>query len=141
MNEYQCQIIERIPTVEEYSSLRESVGWHNMAAQPTKSGLDNSLFSVCAIQSGKVIGYGRVVGDGNIYFYIQDIIVHPDHQRKGIGKSIMDAIMNYIHSVAEEGAFIGLMAAADVDPFYERYGFSRRPEDGPGMYMVIKKDA
>lgn len=133
------QIVERVPTVEEYTSLRKSVGWPNMADQPIKKGLGNALFSVCAMQNGKVIGCGRVVGDGSIYFYVQDIIAHPEHQGKGVGKSIMDAIMNYIHSVAEEGAFIGLMAAADIDKFYQQYGFSTRQEDSPGMYMVIKK--
>jgi GNAT superfamily N-acetyltransferase len=138
MNKY--QIIERVPTVEEYTSLRKSVGWPNMADQPVKKGLGNALFSVCAMLNNNVIGCGRVVGDGSIYFYVQDIIVHPDHQRKGIGKSIMDTIMNYIHSVAEEGAFIGLMAAIDVDKFYQQYGFSKRPENSPGMYMVMKKD-
>jgi GNAT superfamily N-acetyltransferase len=138
MSEY--QIIQRVATVEEYTSLRESVGWPTMAHQPVNKGLGNALFSVCAMQNDKVIGCGRVVGDGSIYFYVQDIIVHPDHQGKGVGKSIMDAIMNYIHSVAEEGAFIGLMAAVDVDKFYQRYGFSTRPQNSPGMYMVIKKD-
>ena len=133
-------IIERVPIVEEYASLRESVGWHNMTDQSLKKGLSNVLFSVCAMHNDKVIGCGRVVGDGSIYFYVQDIIVHPVHQGKGIGKSIMDTIMNYIHSVAEEGAFIGLMAAVDVDKFYQQYGFSKRPENSPGMHMIIKKD-
>jgi len=79
-------LVERPPTIEEYQSLREIVGWGNTDAKATEIGLGNSLFSVCVIYKNEIIGCGRVVGDGGIYFYIQDIIVLPEFQRKGIGK-------------------------------------------------------
>lgn len=80
------------------------------------------------------------MGDGGIYFYVQDVIVHPDHQGKGVGRSIMNAIMHYLRSMAEEGSYIGLMAAKNVEGFYELYGFRRRPGNRPGMYMLIERD-
>lgn len=137
MNEY--ILIERSPTVEEYGRLREAVKWENLDVEATKIGLYNSLFSVCVTYKDKLIGCGRVVGDGGIYFYIQDIIVLPEFQKKGIGKRIMDTVMNYISSNAHVNAFIGLMAAEGVSKFYEKYEFSERPLNRPGMFRVWRK--
>lgn len=75
-----------------------------------------------------------MIGDG-IYFYIQDIMVLPGFQGKGIGKHIMDALMDFLNSHVCNSAFIGLMAAKGVSKFYERYGFIERPPDRPGMFQ------
>ncbi|GCC11018.1 acetyltransferase (GNAT) family protein [archaeon] len=129
-------LVERSPTTEEYQKLRKAVGWWDVDIKATEIGLHNSLFSVCIIFKDKVIGCGRVIGDGSIYFYIQDVIVLPEFQKKGVGKRIMDAIMEYLKTQAQRGAFIGLMAAKGVSKFYERYGFKKRPLSGPGMFRV-----
>jgi len=132
-------LVDRIPAVEEYQRLREAVGLEKLDVEATEIGLRNSLFSVCVIYKGEVIGCGRVVGDGGIYFYIQDIFVLPDFQRKGIGKLIMDRVMNFFSSHIHFKAFIGLMAAKDVSGFYKKYGFKERPLDGPGMFQIWHK--
>ena len=132
-------LVERSPTVKEYQRLREAVGWGNMDFEATEVGLRNSLYSVCAMYKDEVIGCGRVVGDGGLYFYIQDIIVLPKFQRQGIGKRIMDAVMSYLSSHARPNAFIGLMAAKGVFKFYEKYKFVERPSDRPGMFRIWEK--
>lgn len=137
MNKY--TIVNRSPTIEEYRRLRQAVGWENVDIEAAKIGLQNSLFSVCAIYKDEVIGCGRVVGDGGLYFYIQDVIVLPAFQKQGIGKRIMDALMNYLASHATFNAFIGLMAAKGISKFYVQYGFAERPTDGPWMFKIWKK--
>ena len=132
-------LVERSPTVEEYRKLREVVEWGNVDFDATEIGLRNSLFSVCVIFENEVIGCGRVIGDGGIYFYIQDIIVLPKFQGKEIGKRIMEAIMDYLKTHAHPNAFVGLMAAKGVSRFYERYGFTKRPADRPGMFKIWGK--
>jgi len=79
---------------------------------------------------------GRVIGDGGIYYYIQDVFVHPNHQNKGNGKKIMDAIMNYFSAAIAPGTFIGLMAAKGAAGFYKKYGFECRDSDRPGMFKI-----
>ena len=86
MNMEAYSIIQRAPTVEEYQQLREAVGWWRVNDKATKAGLNNALFSVCVTLKDEVIGCGRVVGDGGIYYYIQDVMVLPEYQRRGIGK-------------------------------------------------------
>ena len=132
-------LVERSPTVEEHHGLCQAVGWEHVDAEATETGLRNALFSVCVIHKDKVIGCGRVVGDGGIYFYIQDIIVLPEFQGRGFGRCIMDAVMGYLSSHAHPNAFIGLMAAKGVSRFYEKYGFAERPPGRPGMFRIWGK--
>jgi len=129
-------LVERLPTVEEYLSFRRAVGWNDVDEDTAREGLQGSLFSVCAMKGEQTIGCGRVVGDGAIYFYIQDIMVMPGFQGQGIGKSIMEAVMGYLREHARSGSFVGLMAASGAAGFYPGYGFRERAPDGPGMFLV-----
>lgn len=135
MNSENFETVEREPTVSEYQRLRRAVGWSEVTDDGVEAGLKNSLYSVVLLSGGETVGCGRVVGDGGLYFYIQDIIVLPEYQGSGLGRLIMDKVIDYLRSRAERGAFVGLMAAKGVAEFYERYGFKVRPEDAPGMGM------
>jgi len=137
MDDY--KIVERLPTIEEFHRLHEAVGWNNVDKKATEIGLRNSLFSLCVVYKGKLIACGRVIGDGGIYFYLQDIIVIPEFQGKGIGQKIMDEVMKYLKKKAHPNAFIGLMAAKGVSKFYAKYGFAERPADRPGMFKIWGK--
>lgn len=128
----------RSPTFSEYKQLRGLVGWWETDENAANMALKNSLFSVVAVEHDTVIGFGRVIGDGGLYFYIQDLIIHPDYQAKGLGKSLMKELMGYIMSSAKSGAFVGLMAAKGLEKYYDRFGFKARDEDAPGMYLIIK---
>ncbi len=128
----------RLPSVSEYKKLRDSVGWWETDEKATEIALRNSLFSVVAMENNDVVGFGRIVGDGGLYFYIQDLIVHPEFQNDGLGRRLMDELMSYVRGNAKSGAFVGLMAAKGLEEYYESFGFKARDEDAPGMYQVIK---
>jgi ribosomal protein S18 acetylase RimI-like enzyme len=74
----------------------------------------------------QAVGWNVVDDDSTKHAYIQDIIVQPDHQKKGIGRMIMDAVMNYLKAHAAENALIGLMAAQGMREFYVKYRFAER---------------
>jgi GNAT superfamily N-acetyltransferase len=124
-------LLESAPTNEEYMKLRKAVGWGDVDADAVKTGWSNSLFSVCVMFENEVIGCGRVIGDGGIYFYIQDVIILPEFQRQGIGEVIMNSLMEYLKANAHAEAFIGLMAAKESSEFYKQFGFKERPFDAP----------
>ena len=131
------KIKHRLPSVEEYRKLRSLVGWWDTDEEATRIALKNSLFAVVAIESDTVVGIGRIAGDGGLYFYIQDLIVQPGYQSKGIGRAIMKELMAYIETNAKPGSYIALIAAKGLKNYYELFGFEVRNADAPGMYQVI----
>lgn len=123
------------PEPEEYLGLRKLVGWNEMPLQIVESSLKRNLYSVCAYSDNVIIGTARVVGDGGLCFYIQDVMVHPDFQKKGIGTRLIEHIMEFLKQNACYNSYVGLMAARGVEDFYTRFGFVIRPNElyGSGM--------
>ena len=131
------QIIEKLPTPEEYNQLRQLVGWGIYKRNVILQALPKSLYCVCAYDGTAIIGMARIIGDGGIAYYVQDVIVKPDYQRQGIGTQLMNKIMDYIHTHANNNSVIGLMAAKGKEPFYARYGFTIRPDGSLGSGMTM----
>lgn len=99
------------PTAREYLELRGKVGWDSVEQSVAQNSLDNSLFNVSIRQAENLIGMARVVGDGFIYFYIQDVLVTPEYQGYGIGRALMERVENYLSKACSEGSTVGLLAA------------------------------
>lgn len=133
------RIEKRRLTVHEYQSLRGTTDWFTIADEAVEKSLQNDLFSVCVFVGRRLAGMGRIVGDGAIYFYIQDIIVIPGFQGKGIGGLIMNEIEAYLQENAFNNSFIGLMAADGVQGFYHKFGYSERADTRPGMSKLMEK--
>lgn len=118
------KIIEKQPSISQYIELRKKVGWETVDIETAKRGINNSIYCICVECEGILVGFGRVVGDGATVFYIHDIIVSPEYQKKKIGLKIMEKVMEYIRINYSEQAFIGLVAKYDLDNFYSKFDFS-----------------
>jgi len=127
------------PSVAEFTELRKKIGWGTADADMVQKSLDNSLFHVVIHDELSLIGMGRVVGDGAMYFYIQDVVVDPTYQKQGIGNVLMNNIEDYLAKVAKKGSTIGLLAAKGKEEFYSRYDYIKRPSEllGNGMCKFI----
>jgi len=68
---------------------------------------------------------GRLVGDGAMYWYLQEIIVAPKFQKQGIGTLIVKHLIDYAKANSLTGTFttIGGVSAKGKEPFYEKMGF------------------
>lgn len=88
--------------------------------------IDKSLYWVTMYSKQRLIAMGRVVGDGEMYFYVQDVLVHPEYQGKGHGDEIMGSIDRYLCKKCGPGATIGLLAAKGKEGFYRKFGYSER---------------
>ena len=130
-------ILEKLPTAEEYNYLRCQVGWGAYQEEVIERSLPNTLYCVCAYHDKRLVGMARVIGDGGMVYYIQDVIVLPDYQRQGIGTLMMDAIMAYIRGHASQNTIIGLMSAVGKEAFYVHYGFTVRPTENLGAGMTM----
>ncbi len=61
----------------------------------TQRALINSLYTVIAVQDGRTVGMGRLIGDG-MYYMIADIVVQPNCQKHGIGSRIINMLTEYV---------------------------------------------
>jgi ribosomal protein S18 acetylase RimI-like enzyme len=130
----------RVARSDEYLDLRKAAGWPGFPEDVARRGLAMSLFGICAMSGGKIIGMGRIVGDNAIYFQIQDVIVDPSFQRSGVGKRIMQELMRYVNENAGTNANVGLMCSKGREKFYEKFGFVTRPGEkfGAGMIRIVE---
>jgi GNAT superfamily N-acetyltransferase len=136
MPEYEIAV--RNPTVAEYCTLRIGAGLSPRSEEIARIALPNTLFAVVVEHRGNAVGMGRVVGDGGTVFQVADIAVLPEHQGRGLGTQILDAIDAWLRRTALPGAFINLFADRGVAPLYARYGFRPRDTDEPGMCYVME---
>ena len=127
--------------VETYLKIRAKVNWKELTYEQAQKALANSLYTVVAIEDDKVLGMGRIVGDGAVICYVQDLIIVPEAQGKGIGKLIVEDLKRYVRSIQLEGTemMLDLMCAIGREEFYKKFGFIARPTEklGPGMIMYI----
>ncbi|MCG7534337.1 GNAT family N-acetyltransferase [Pseudoalteromonas sp. OOF1S-7] len=131
----ELEILQSPPTATEFSVLRESVGWQNPALEQVAASIAASLYWVQCRKGQQLVACGRVVGDGQMYFYIQDIIVHPAYQGCGLGHIVMDNIEQYLSAHCHGGATAALLAAQGKEAFYQRYGYALRDGETLGLGM------
>ncbi|MGI3186358.1 GNAT family N-acetyltransferase [Nioella aestuarii] len=124
------------PGITEFISMRAACGWGEISHDMARRALDQAVATVTAHDGDRLVGFGRVVGDGVLYFYVQDVIVAPSHRGQGIADAIVTRLLEEIAPLAGPGSTIGLMAAKGVEPLYERFGFHRRPTDSLGAGMT-----
>ncbi|MFQ9514887.1 MAG: GNAT family N-acetyltransferase [Eubacterium sp.] len=126
-----------------YLFLRKSVGWKPLTERQADLALKGSLLTVTAYDGKKPVGMGRLVGDGAVICYIQDLIVVPEYQGKGVGDLIIESLIDYVKEIRLPGTqlMLDLMCATGREAFYKRHGFIARPTDklGPGMIRYIEE--
>ena len=127
MNKLEYCLVENQLKADDFLRLKVATGFRDRPFEQVEKALKNNLFDVTAVYNGEVIGMGRLVGDGVMYWYLQEIIVLPQFQGKGIGTEIVNRLLEYIEENTTPGTFasVGLTAAAGKDTFYERFGFSK----------------
>lgn len=80
---------------------------------------------------------GRVVGDGGLFLFVVDIAVAPAWQRQGLGRRIMQALMDEVHARAPERTMVGLIAEGTAYRLYEKFGFKLVAPGAHGMLLRL----
>ncbi|MFD3443771.1 GNAT family N-acetyltransferase [Microbacteriaceae bacterium 4G12] len=127
----------RLPTAEEHRALATSVGWDDHFDWATlPQSLAGSLTGVVVLHAGAPVAMGRLVGDGAHYFYVQDLIVHPDHREEGLGTLVLEELLAWIARTAPSDAFVGLFSSPEAETLYAGHGFGTR--DMTGMHRTVR---
>lgn len=125
-----------------YAALRESVGWFPVPDRRLKKAVEQSACVVSAWEDDKAVGMGRMVGDG-MYYLIVDVMVRPEYQHRGIGRKILEHLLDFSVEQTEPGERVSvqLIAEPGKEGFYEGLGFKRIPHEycGTGMRRILRK--
>ena len=122
----------------EILDLYARVGWTNYTADPQmlRRAYADSLCVLGAFEGRKLLGVIRAVGDGASIVYVQDIIVHPDHQRKGIGTRLMREILARFADIYQ--IVLSTDDTEKTKAFYRSMGFSEMSEIGCCAFMRMR---
>lgn len=129
-------------TYEEYLDIITTIGWRCPSRRLLEKGLQNSVTAKYVID-GKTIGMARMVTDYGYMALVADVMVKPEYQGKGIGKALINNLLDRAAATLEDGEamMIQLLAADGKKAFYEKFGFKDKPETvEAGMYMWLEKD-
>lgn len=123
---------------EEILGLYASLGWTNYTDKPEmlRNAYLNSLKIYGAYVDDKLIGIIRVVGDGYSVIFIQDLLVHPEFQRKGVGTLLLKKVLCEYDSVYQKH-----LITEDTEKtilFYKSLGFVDNSGIGCKAFSVYK---
>lgn len=127
----QYELIKRMPSIEDYLNIRKhTLG--EKTRQSAKLAVDNSWFGVHITIRDKVIGMGRMIGDG-CTFHITDVTVLPQHQGLGFESVIMEALVNYYAKKAPKDGCLTVIAKGEAKNLYKNFNFEETAPKSIGM--------
>lgn len=126
------------PSLDDYLRLRRVSGLRAKSPEQAAGAVQGS-WSFCHVtaQDGHTVAMGRVLGDGGWYFVVADMATDPDHQRRGLGRAILDHLLGDIRTRAPGDPYVTLTADAAGARLYEHAGFTAFTSDQTGMQLVL----
>ena len=104
---------------EECPRLYEHVGWSRAANEEELREVLEAGPAVGAWDGERLVGFVRTLSDGHLAAYVEDVMVHQDYRRGGVGDLIMSRLLREI----KQSANVSLFCERPVARFYERHGF------------------
>lgn len=115
-----------------YQFLSNSYWGQGRSFEQIKQAIENSIcFGV--YQNNAQIGFGRVITDYSLFAYLGDVFILPEYQGNGLGKWLVETILNEPTLVNIKSWLLG---TKDAHGLYEKFGF--KPSPNPEKYMVKK---
>ena len=114
---------EVIP-IKELVELYSAAGWIRSAADPDQlaRSVDRSTYVVTARDGdGALVGLTRCLSDEVAVMYLQEILVHPDHDRPAIASILVQRCLSHHQHVRQKFALVD--QAHLGSEFYESHGF------------------
>lgn len=131
------KVIAGTPDVETYRRLRRVSGLSEKTAEAAARGLPNTIHAVTVELNGRTVGMGRIIGDGGCFYQITDMAVEPAHQGRGLGKAIMQALVQYLRVNAPPSAYVSLIADGPAKHLYAKFGFEDTAPASIGMALYL----
>lgn len=99
--------------------LYATVGWQPERQEQEIARVLESDLAIGAWDGDRLVGFARVISDGYFHAYIDDVLVHPDYQREGLGSLLLNKLLASLYHIET----ITLFCQPELVSFYERQGF------------------
>ncbi|OWA37512.1 GNAT family N-acetyltransferase [Saccharibacillus sp. O16] len=106
---------------DEVPRLREAIGWDRRESDYPVLFERCNFWAGARSEQGKLIAFGYIAGMGLQHGYMEDIMVHPDVQGRGIGERLVKKLLEEAQAYGLE--IVTLTFADRHASFYERCGF------------------
>jgi GNAT superfamily N-acetyltransferase len=118
-------------------ALYEAVGWSAYTKDPTvlRAAIAGSSHVVAARRGERLVGLARAMSDDATICYLQDVLVLPEEQRNGVGRALVQAVLNRYRTVRQK------VLLTDDEPgqraFYEALGYAEVRDYGQGTLRAF----
>ncbi|HEY1552388.1 MAG TPA: GNAT family N-acetyltransferase [Kofleriaceae bacterium] len=100
------------------AALRARCEFGVLAEATLAAALAGSRWVAHAYDGDRLVGFGRVISDGVVTAYVNNVMVDPDYRRRGIGRLVMAALMT-----GHDGVKFVLHTRTGSRSFYRAIGF------------------
>ena len=119
-----CRLLWEPPRSPEYLRLRRISGLSPRTPEQATGALMASwAWAIVRDRDGDLAAMGRVIGDGTWYFHLADVATDPDHQRRGLGRAVVEDLIARIDAAAPTHPYITLLADPPGQSLYRSLGF------------------
>jgi len=108
------------PSREELDELCRAVGW-SAFGKDYPAALDGCAVTTSAWTGGRLVAWTSVVSDNVRHAFLLDVMVHPDFQRRGLGRQVVTQAIDAMR--AKGVTAFHFDCAPDQAGFYEKCGF------------------
>jgi len=127
-------ITEDFPQSKEYMDLRLDAGLPEVEITVAEAALTRSLLCVLIRDDNdRLIGMGRVVGDGAFYFQLVDIMVAVPYRDHGLKEMLLSELLERLQKIAPSGAEITIITDVAGIKLYQNAGFKLLYPERYGM--------
>jgi len=125
----------------EFIELWDSVWTDAPTYEQVQLAMEHTLFRVSVFDGDKIIAMARTVGDLGLCYYIKDVVVRPEYQKKGIGRLLIDEILKFVDKNGVPGTeiFVELCAMPHVIPFYQQFGFEANEAQRLRLFHTVSE--
>ena len=108
----------------DYAKLMLRCGAGRINARVITKSIRDSLLTVGMYEDDELVAFGRIVGDGHIYFILCDIMVSPDYRCFGYEMQIFKEMNDFVLEFANAGSRIYVLADRPFDEDYRKFGYT-----------------